>query len=155
MRRTYRLAGTVVLLAILGSSTGCRSLMFWRKPTILGQAQLTDANGTLLTDRKPEGITMNFINLQGSLEDTLLSVQTDPLGQFRSPELVPGEYAVEASLAGFVIERQNVLVRSHEYKRVNFVLRKIGERTGRSQRESEDDNIPTPGEVQIGPPPSF
>ena len=88
----------------------------------------------------------------GTLEGTLLSVETDPLGRYRSPKLIPGTYTVEAMLPGYVIERSVVVVRSHEYKRVDLALYRIGEADGKSLSEADEDNIHAPGEVQIGRP---
>jgi hypothetical protein len=97
-------------------------------------------------------VTLNFIHQEGTLEGTLVSVETDPLGRYRSPKLVPGTYTVEAMLPGYVIARAVVVVRSHEYKRADFDLHRIGEAEGKTLSEATDDNIPAPGEVQIGRP---
>jgi hypothetical protein len=152
MRRTI-LAG---LLFTTLATSGCsvvRPLLFWREPHILGKAELLGVNGERLEERKPSGVTLNFINLEGRIEDSLVSAETDEGGKYRSPELPPGEYAVEALLPGFAIEKKTVRVRSHEHKRVNFTLRKIREASGHFMRESAEDNIPQAGEVQIAPPP--
>ena len=138
------------LLAVLGT-TACRPMMFWRDPLIHGQAKLM---GEALppTDATDVPVTLNFIHQEGTLEGTLLSVETDLLGRYRSPKLVPGTYTVEAMLPGYVIERSVVVVRSHEYKRVDLALYRIGEADGKSLSEADDDNIHAPGEVQIARP---
>ncbi len=138
------------LLAFLGT-TACRPLMFWRDPLIHGQAKLM--GGPLApTDATDVPVTLNFIHQEGTLEGTLLSVETDPLGRYRSPKLVAGTYTVEAMLPGYVIGRMVVVVRSHEYKRVDFNLSRIGEAEGKTLAEALEDNIAAPGEVQIGRP---
>lgn len=140
----------VALLALL-AAVACRPLMFWRDPLIHGQANLMGAPlpSTASTDVP---VTLNFIHQEGTLEGTLLSVETDPLGRYRSPKLVPGTYTVEAMLPGYVIERAVVVVRSHEYKRVDLNLYRIGESEGKTLAEAGDDNIAAPGEVQIARP---
>jgi hypothetical protein len=125
--------------------------MFWRDPLIHGQARLTgEAMPSVAGTDVP--VTLNFIHQEGTLEGTLLAAETDPLGRYRSPKLVPGTYTVEAMLPGYVIGRTVVVVRSHEYKRVDFDLYRIGEAEGKSLSEALEDNIPAPGEVQIGRP---
>lgn len=154
MMRTTRT--TALLLAVLALASGCsvvRPLLFWREPVIFGKAKLLDVEGEPLDEQAKSGVTVNFINLEGRLEDSLVSVTTDDKGKYRSPELAPGEYAVEALLSGFALAKETVQVRSHEHRKMNFELRKIREATGHFMRESEDDNIPTAGEVQISPPP--
>lgn len=146
----HRILYATGLLALLGA-TACRPLMFWRDPLIHGQARLM---GEALppTDSTDVPVTLNFIHQEGTLEGTLLAVETDPLGKFRSPKLVPGTYTVEAMLPGYVIGRAVVVVRSHEYKRIDFNLYRIGEAEGKSLSEAFEDNIPAPGEVQIARP---
>ena len=146
-RRIIYAAG---LLAVLGT-LACRPMMFWRDPLIHGQTKLM---GEALppTDATDVPVTLNFIHQEGTLEGTLLSVETDLLGRYRSPKLVPGTYTVEAMLPGYVIERSVVVVRSHEYKRVDLALYRIGEADGKSLSEADEDNIHAPGEVQIGRP---
>lgn len=145
-----RILYATALLAVLGT-TACRPLMFWRDPLIHGQTKLM---GEALPPAAAADVpvTLNFIHQEGTLEDTLLSVETDPLGRFRSPKLVPGTYTVEAMIPGYVIERTVVVVRSHEYKRVDFNLYRIGEAEGKTLSEASEDNIPAPGEVQIARP---
>lgn len=153
MRVRLRIAALVPWIAML--TMGCsvaRPLLFWRDPEIHGRTRLTDGNQSPLAEA-PGRVTLNFINRGGRIENTVVSVQTDEAGRYRSPALEPGEYTVEALLPGFVIESQEALVRSHEHRRVDFVLRKIRETSGRSQREAEEENLPHPGEVQILPPP--
>lgn len=154
MRRRILEAG--LLLVVVVGMTGCsvvRPVLFWRDPEIYGKTQILGVDGERMKDRAPSGVTLNFINLGGRIEESLVSVETDEKGKYRSPKLEPGEYAVEALLSGFAIEKTNVRVRSHEHKRVDFELRKIRESAGHFMREGEDDNIPHAGEVQIGPPP--
>lgn len=154
MRRKLLEAG--FLLAILAGTAGCsvlRPVLFWRAPTIMGQAQLMDTEGAPLTDAQPGGVILNFINRDGRIEDSIQSVKTDETGYYTSPELMPGEYTVEAMLPGFAIAKETVLVRNHEYRYVDFTLQKIRESVGRSMREAQEDNIPHAGEVQIAPPP--
>jgi hypothetical protein len=138
------------LLAAL-AATACRPLMFWRDPLIHGQAKLM-GEPLPSTEATDVPVTLNFIHQEGTLEDTLVSVEADPLGRFRSPKLVPGTYTVEAMVPGYVIERAVVLVRSHEYKRVDFNLYRIGEAEGKSLSEALEDNIAAPGQVQIARP---
>jgi hypothetical protein len=147
---TSRILGAAALLAILGA-TACRPLMFWRDPLIHGQTKLMGEAlpSTVATDVP---VTLNFIHQEGTLEGTLVSVEADPVGRYRSPKLVPGTYTVEAMLPGYVIGRAVVVVRSHEYKRADFNLYRIGEAEGKTLSEATDDNIPAPGEVQIGRP---
>lgn len=147
-RRIVHIASFVGLTAVLVLA-GCRPMMFWRHPLIHGQTQVVGAPATG-TEGTP--ITLNFIHHQGSLEDTLVSVEADPAGRYRSPELVPGAYTVEAMLPGYVIAESVVEVRSHEYKRVDMKLYRIGEAEGRTMTEAEEDNIRAPGQVQIGRP---
>ena len=153
---TRRIFGTALVLALLVGTTGCmvvRPLLFWRSSEIHGKAKLLDVEGKKLEERQPIGVTVNFINLEGRIEDSVISVQTDKKGKYSSPELPPGEYAVEAHLSGFAFHKETVRVRNHQHKKVNFELRQIREAAGHFMRESEDDNIPQAGEVQIAPPP--
>jgi hypothetical protein len=145
----------ILLVGAMTTTTGCsvfRPILFWRDAQIMGRTKLASPDGTLL-EAPLAGISLNFIPRDARIEDSLLSVQTDPSGSFVSPVLVPGEYTVEALMPGYAIESEMVQVRDHEHKRVDFLLRKINEQAGRSLREAEDDNIPHPGEVQILPPP--
>ena len=154
MRRTIFRTG--ILLALVAGITGCslvRPMLFWREPQIFGKAELRQVDGQSLEDTEPSGVTVNFINLGGRIEESVVSVETDKNGKYRSPELAPGEYAVEALLRGFALEKQTLRIRSHEHKRVNFELTKIREVSGHFMREGEEDNIPQAGEVQISPPP--
>jgi hypothetical protein len=144
-----------LLFTMLALMTGCvlvRPALFWREPQIFGKAELLGVDGRKLENQEPSGVTLNFINLEGRIEESLLSVETNEDGKFRSPELAPGEYTVEALLPGFGIEKTTARVRSHEHKRINFVLRKIHEASGHFMRESAEENIPQAGEVQIAPP---
>ena len=137
-----------LFLATLAAA-GCRPLMFWRETLIQGQTKLVGKDGTSATTAP---VTLNFINLQGSIEDSLISAQTDSLGKYRSPKLLPGKYTVEAMVPGFIIERTMVVVKNHEFKRVDFTLRQIGEAEGLSMKEAEEDNIRAPGQVRISRP---
>ena len=139
-----RLLGASGLIAILVGSGGCAA------PRILGRATLVDENGGLGT--AAPGVTLNFINLQGKIEDSIATVQTDAQGNYRSAELPPGKYTVEAVLPGYVIGRTPVVLQKHGAKKAPFALKKIREAKGRSVKESQDDNIPNPGEVKIKPP---
>jgi hypothetical protein len=145
-----RILYATALLAVLGA-TACRPLMFWRDPLIHGQTKLM-GEALPSTAGTDVPVTLNFIHQEGTLEGTLLSVETDPLGRYRSPKLVPGTYTVEAMLPGYVIERAVVVVRSHEYKRVDLNLYRIGEAEGKTLSEAGEDNIAAPGEVQIARP---
>ena len=153
---TRRILGTGLVFAMLGGMTGCsvvRPVLFWREAMIFGKAKLLEVDGEALEGKEPSGVTLNFINLEGRIEESVVSVKTDEKGKYRSPDLEPGEYSVEALLPGFAIERRTVRVRGHEHKRMNFELSRIREAAGHFMRESEDDNIPHAGEVQISPPP--
>ena len=150
----YKLISATLLLAAFGAS-GCsafRPMLFWRDTLIVGKTRLTGSDGAPLANTTGSSITVNVINLGGRIEDSLLSVQTDALGAYRSPELVAGEYTLEAMLPGFVIARASIEVKGHEHKRVDFELQKIGEAEGLSLQGAEEQNIPTPGEVKISPP---
>lgn len=148
MRCKLVLAG--LLLATFAAAGCIRPLAFWRETLIQGQTKLLAKEGTAVANAQT--VTVNFINLGGSIEDSLISAQTDALGKYRSPRLLPGKYSVEAMIAGFVIERTVVEVKNHEYKRVDFVLHQIGEAEGLSQKEAEEDNIRAPGQVRISRP---
>ena len=154
MSRTRTLQAA--LLLILASASACslaRPLLFWRDPLIRGRTVLLDENGAPLETPSGAAITVNFIHRGGRIENSILSVQAEPAGGYRSPALLPGQYTVEALLPGFVIESQTVEVRSHEHRRVDFALKRIRETTSRSLREAQEENLPHPGEVQILPPP--
>lgn len=150
--RMLRLA---LLCAVAAGSSGCavfRPIAFWRDTLIKGKIVLVDEKGTPIVDAKAEGVTVNFINLSGKLDESVVSVQSDALGRYRSPEILPGDYKVEALLSGYVIESLSVKVKKHEQKNTPVTLKKIREAKGKSLRESDDDNIPNPGDVQIAPP---
>jgi hypothetical protein len=51
-----------------------------------------------------------------------------------------------------VIGRTTVMLQKHGTKEAPFVLKKIRESKGKSVKESQEENIPTPGEVKIKPP---
>jgi hypothetical protein len=142
----HRLLHVGWVLTILMGSGGCAA------PRILGKTTLVDESGAPLPPPPAPGVTLNFINLGGKIEESVVSVQTDVQGKYRSPELVPGKYTVEAVLPGFVIGRTTVLLSKHGTKEAPFVLKKIRESKGRSVKESQEENIPTPGEVKIKPP---
>lgn len=141
----HRLLRTGWVLAILVGTGGCV------KPRIVGQATLVDEKGAPIPGPAP-GVTLNFVNLSGKIEESIVSVQTDAQGKYQSPELPPGKYTVEAALPGFVIETTTVVLKNHGKKKAPFVLKKIRESKGKSVKESEDENIPSPGEVRIKPP---
>jgi hypothetical protein len=142
----HRLLHVGCVLTILVGSGGCAA------PRILGRTSLVDEAGAPLPPPPPPGVTLNFINLGGKIEESVVSVQTDVQGKYRSPELPPGKYTVEAVLPGFVIGRTTVLLGKHGTKEAPFVLKKIRESKGKSVKESQEENIPTPGEVKIKPP---
>ena len=137
------LRGAWLLVILVGA--GCAA------PRILGRATLVDENGAPLP-RAASGVTVNFINLEGKIEESVPSVQTDPQGKYESPVLTPGKYTVEAAYPGYVIERTTIVLSKHGKKKAAFALKKIRESKGRSVRESKEENIPNPGEVQIKPP---
>jgi hypothetical protein len=134
------------VLTILMGSGGCAA------PRILGKTTLVDESGAPLPPPPVPGVTLNFINLGGKIEESVVSVQTDVQGKYRSPELAPGKYTVEAVFPGYVIGRTTVVLGKHGTKEAPFVLKKIRESKGRSVKESQEENIPTPGEVKIKPP---
>ena len=150
----HKLISATLLLAAFGTAacSAFRPVLFWRDTLVHGKTSLTSSDGAPLANTTGSSITINVINLGGRIEDSLVSVQADALGAYRSPALVAGEYTVEAMLPGFVIARTTVEVKGHEHKRVDFALQKIGEAEGRSLQEAEEENIPTPGEVKISPP---
>jgi hypothetical protein len=143
MRLDLRYTGFV--LAIVIGSWGCAA------PRVLGRATVLDEGGAGPGAPAP-GVTVNFINLGGNIDESVLSVQTDAQGKYQSPPLPPGKYTVEAMLPGYVIGRTTVEMKKHGAKKAPFALKKIHETTGRSLKESETENIPTPGEVKIHPP---
>jgi carboxypeptidase family protein len=152
MRRELVQAG--VLLAAFGA-TGCavmRPVLFWRDARLTGKVKMADEAGVPVA-AKGTGVTVNFINLESKIEESVLSVQTDASGKYRSPELAPGKYKLEAMYPGYVIESTTLQLKSHEHKGTDVVLKKIREARGKSAKEGQDDNIPTPGEVKITPPP--
>jgi hypothetical protein len=148
-----QLSVLAVLLLGLSACSVFRPVLFWRDTLIVGKTQLVDANGAAVTDQLPSGVAINFINVAARLDETVLSAVTDARGQYRSPKLLPGTYKIEAMLPGYVIETVEVEVKNHQHKKVPFILQRIGEARGHSVRESEEENIPNPGEVQIMPPP--
>jgi carboxypeptidase family protein len=144
-----------VVLAAATAGAGCavmRPVLFCRDARLTGKVKMADESG-LPAAAKGTGVTVNFINLESKIEDSIVSVQTDASGRYRSPELAPGKYKLEAMYPGYVIETTTVQLKSHEHKGTDVLLKKIRETRGRSARESQDDNIPTPGEVKITPPP--
>lgn len=140
---------TAWLVTILAGSVGCAA------PRILGRTTLVDE--TAPASKKGEGgapasgVTVNFMNLTGTIEESVVSVQSDVKGEYRSPELPPGKYQVEAMLPGYVIGKATVLLEKHGTKNTPFALKKIREAKGKSVKESEQENIPNPGEVKISP----
>ena len=141
-----RLVPTAWVLTILVASGGCAA------PRILGRASVVDEPGTPPAGTPAPGVTVNFINLAAAIDESVVSVQTDAQGRYRSPELTPGKYQVEAMLPGFVIGKTTVILGKHGSKKAPFALKKIREAKAKSVKESERENIPTPGEVKIGPP---
>ena len=143
----------VVLLMAVGSSACSvfRPVLFWRPALIKGKVVLADEGGKPVPTA-PEGVTVNFINTSGKIDESVVSVTSDPTGKYQSPKLQPGEYKVEAFLPGHVIETTTIKLRSHEHKGTPFTLKKIRETRSKSIKESDDDNIPNPGDVQIAPP---
>jgi hypothetical protein len=136
----------VGLLAILIGSWGCAA------PRILGKTTMIDETTAPAAPAPAVGVTVNFINLTGTIEDSVVSVQSDAKGEYRSPELAPGKYSVEAMLPGFVIGKATVVLQKHGKKKAPFVLKKIREGKGKSLNESLEENLPNPGEVKIDPP---
>jgi len=132
-------------LPILLGGVGCTAARIVGKTTIAGETGVgPGAPGV--------GVTLNFINLGGTLEESFPTVQTDAKGEYQSPVLPPGKYTVEAVLPGYVIERTTVELKKHGKKKAPFVLKKIREGQAKAVKEGKDDNIPNPGEVQIKPP---
>ena len=151
-REVIRLA---IVLATGGAAAGCavvRPVLFWRDARLTGKVKMADESGVPVA-AKGAGVTVNFINLGSKIEESLLSVQSDATGAYRSPKIAPGKYKLETMYPGFVIESTTVEVKSHEHKTTNVVLKKIREARGKSVKESQEENIPTPGEVKITPPP--
>ena len=134
------------LTALVAASAACTA------PRILGKASLANEQGAPGLGPPAVGVTVNFINLGGTLEESVPTVQTDAKGEYRSAVLPPGKYTVEAEFPGYVIERTSVVLNKHGAKKAPFVLKKIREAKGKSLKEGKDDNIPNPGEVQIEPP---
>jgi len=84
----HRLLHVGCVLTILMGSGACAA------PRILGKATLVDESGAPLPPPPAPGVTLNFINLGGKIEESVVSVQTDVQGKYRSPELPPGKYTV-------------------------------------------------------------
>ena len=104
---TRQILGAGLVFALLAGATGCglaRPLLLWREPAIFGKAKLLDVDGEAFKDEKSHAVTVNFINLEGRIEESVISVRTDDKGRYRSPELPPGEYAVEALARGRAAE---------------------------------------------------
>jgi hypothetical protein len=139
-----KLIAQVLALAVafVGAS-GCTTM-------VKGKITLADERGAPVTDTKPEGVTVNFINLEGKIDETVVSVVSDATGKYQSPKLVKGQYKIEAFLPGYGLETTTLKVKGP--KKALFTLKKIREARGKSIRESEEDNIPNPGDVQIAPP---
>lgn len=137
------------LLAIVLGCTGSTACTAAR---VVGKATLLDDQGVAIAAAPTPGVTVNFINLEGKLEDSIASVQTDAKGKYASAVLPPGKYTVEAMYPGYVIERTTVVLKKHGKKKAPFTLKKIRETAGRSAREAQEENIPNPGEVKIKPP---
>lgn len=133
-------------LPILLGGAGCTAAR------IVGKTTVTDEKGGAGPGAPAVGVTMNFINLGGTIEESFPTVQTDAKGEYQSPVMPPGKYTVEAVLPGYVIERTTVELKKHGKKKAPFVLKKIREAQAKSVKEGKDDNIPNPGEVQIKPP---
>ena len=131
-------------LVLLAGSTGCTAAR------IVGKTTLMDEKAAPMPPAA--GITLNFINLGGKIEESITSAQTDAQGKYASPVLPPGKYTVEAMYPGFVIEHSTVVLGKHGKKSAPFVLKKIREASGKSVREAQSENIPNPGEVKIKPP---
>ncbi len=142
MRVKLEQVGILLFVAVFG--TACTAAR------IVGKTTLMDEQGVALPPTP--GVTVNFINLGGTLEDSLASAQSDVKGKYASAVLPPGKYTVEAMYPGFVIERTTVVLGKHGKKKAPFVLKKIREDAGRSLNEAQEENIPNPGEVKIKPP---
>jgi hypothetical protein len=134
------------LMMILIGSWGCGA------PRILGKATLANGSAAPGAGTPAPGVTVNFINLAAAIEESVVSVETDAKGEYKSPELTPGKFVVEAMLPGHVIGKTTVVLGKHGSKKAVFALKAIGEAKSKSVNESESENIPTPGEVKIGPP---
>jgi hypothetical protein len=134
-------------LLVLLAAVGCA------KPRIVGKATFVDDAAAPATAGTPAaGVTLNFINLEGMIEESVTSAQTDAKGNYTSTELPPGKYTVEAMYPGYIIERATVVLKKHGKKKAPFVLKKIRETKGKSAKEAQEENIPNPGEVKIKPP---
>ena len=145
----------LILAAAATGGVGCsafRPVLFWRPAVIKGKVVLADERGSAVAGQPAPGVTVNFINTGAKIEESVLSVATDPTGRYQSPKLQPGQYKVEAFLPGHVIETVNIKLRSHEHKGTPFTMKKIKETRSKSIKESNEDNIPHPGDVQIAPP---
>src|SRR5215472_16306101 len=110
---------TTWLVTILAGSVGCAA------PRILGKTTLVDE--TASAAKKGEsagtpaaGVTVKFMNLTGTIEESVVSVQSDVKGEYKSPELPPGKYQVEAMLPGYVIGKATVVLEKHGAKNTPF-----------------------------------
>src|SRR5258708_19268875 len=135
--RHRRLHAGCVLTILMGSG-GCAA------PRILGKATLVDESGAPLPPPPTPGVTLNFINLGGKIEESVVSVQTDVQGKYRSPELPPGRYAVEAARPGFVIGRATVVLGNHGTKEAPFGLKKSRDSKDKSPTAPRAETLPTP-----------
>src|SRR5688572_21021303 len=97
-------AGILVAALLAVCASGCATM-------VKGKVTLADERGTPLADVKPEGVTVNFINLGGNIDESLVSVVSDPTGKYQSPKLPPGQYKVEAFLPGYAIETVTLKVK--------------------------------------------
>lgn len=144
---------TGMALTIAAMSWACAAPRILGKTTVVDQPSAAASAGPKAAAGTPAaGVTVNFINLSGAIDQSFISVVSDAKGEYTSPELAPGKYTVEAMLPGYVIGHTSIELGKHGKKNAPFVLKKIGEAKGKSQKESETDNIPTPGEVKIHPP---
>jgi hypothetical protein len=143
MRTRFLRGAWLLVIALAGGACAA--------PRILGKATIVDETGAPMPT-PAAGVTVNFINLGGAIDESVVSVETDVKGKYRSPELKAGKYQVEAMLPGYVIAKATVVLGKHGGKNTPFAMHKIRESKGKSVKESQDENIPTPGEVKITPP---
>lgn len=139
----------LLLLLVAGMTAGCSA-------KIAGSVRLVDQNLRPVTSDKPDGIVVNMINTTEALENASHSVRTDAMGNFESEKgrVSKGSYKIEVSRIGYKTSTTTAEVGKFGTTKVELLLKKISEGGSRSIRSknSDEDKIINPGEVNIQPP---